>query len=130
MAKCQRGQPLTLGKGESAVADRGQHAVIPGGSTTTATLGWFLAAARTIDGPADVDLLDAFVDIGAGVHGLGERVKVDHHQFERGDPELFERRGVLRLAQVCQQPGVHPRVQCLDPAVEHLREAGHLFDRL
>ena len=46
------GQALALREREAAAADRGQHgAVAAPGSTTTATLGWFFAAARTIDGP-------------------------------------------------------------------------------
>ena len=55
------------------------------GSTTTATLSWFFAAARTIAGPADVDLLDALVRRGARRDRLGERVEVRHQQVERRD---------------------------------------------
>lgn len=77
--------------------------------------------------PADVDLLDALVDAGAGVDGLAERIQVDDDQFERRDAELFERRGVLGFAEIGEQAGVHPRVQRLDPAVEHLGEAGQLL---
>ena len=45
----------------------------------------------------------------------------------RRDAELLEGGGVLRFAQIRQQAGVHPRVQGLDPAVEHLRETGQLL---
>lgn len=68
---------------------------------------------------ADVDLFDAFVDAGAGVDGFGERIQVDDDELEGGDAELLERRGVFGFAQIRQQSGVHARVQCLDPAVEH-----------
>ncbi len=77
--------------------------------------------------PADVDLFDALVDARAGVDGFAERIQVDDDQFERRDPELLERRGVLGFAQIGQQAGMHSRVQCLDPAVEHLGEAGQFF---
>ena len=79
--------------------------------------------------PADVDLFHALVDAGTGVHGLGERVQVDHHEFERRDAEFLERRDVLGLALIGQQPGVHVGVQRLDAAVEHLGEAGDVLDR-
>ena len=58
-----------------------------------------------------------------------ERVQVDDHEFERRDAEFLERRDVLGFALIGQQAGMHPRVQCLDPAVEHLGEAGELLDR-
>ena len=58
---------------------------------------------------------------------LGERVQVDDDEVERRDAELVERGDVLGLAGVGEQPGVHPRVQGLDPAVENLRESGDLL---
>ena len=97
------------------------------GEVTMATLGWFLAAARTIDGPADVDLLDALVGAGARGDGLGEGVEVAHHEVERLDAELLELRHVGLEAAVGEDPGVHARVQRLDPAVEALGEAGEVL---
>ena len=44
-------------------------------------------------------------------------------------PELGELVAVRLQPQVGQQAGVHLRVQGLDPAVQALREAGHLLDR-
>ena len=46
------GQPLPLREGEAAAAHggRARRRTAPG-EVTTATLGWFFAAARTIDGP-------------------------------------------------------------------------------
>lgn len=82
--------------------------------------------------PADVDLLDAFVDACARVDRLAERIQVDDDQFERGDPELLEGLGVLGFPKVGEQVGVHPRMQGLDAAVEHLgesREFLHASDR-
>ena len=80
---------------------------------------------------ADVDLLDALVGRRAGLHGLPERVEVDDDELERLDPELVELGEVVGLAGVGEDPGVHPRVEGLDPALEALGEAGevgHLGD--
>ena len=77
---------------------------------------------------ADVDLLDALVDVGAGVDGFGERIQVDDHEFERGDAEFGQRRNMFGFALIGEQAGMHVRVQGLDPAVEHLGEAGDLLD--
>ena len=44
-------QPLALVEREPAVADRGEHVGVALRRVTTATVGWFFAAARTIDGP-------------------------------------------------------------------------------
>lgn len=55
-------------------------------------------------GAADVDLLDALVLGGAGGHGLGEGVQVDHDQVERFDPEVGELGPVGLQPQVGQDP--------------------------
>ena len=81
-----------------------------------------------MDGPADVDLLDALVRARTGGHRLGERVEVDDHELERLDAELGELLRVLGTAEVGEDPGVHPRVQGLDPAVEALGEPGEVLD--
>lgn len=94
---------------------------------TTAALGWFFGGGPHHRRPADINLLDAVVDTGAGFDGLAERIQVDYNEFESLDPELLEGRGVLGLAQVSQQPGMHSWVQCLDPAIEHLGKAGQLL---
>ena len=74
----------------------------------------------------DVDLLYYVLRGSARSYCLGERVEVDHDQVERLDPVLGERREVVGLALVGQDPGVDPRVQRLDPALQHLRETGHV----
>src|SRR5699024_240847 len=60
---------------------------------------------------ADVDLLDAGVEVGAGGDGRGERVQVHHDQLERLDAEVVELREVVVLAGVGEDPGVDARVQ-------------------
>ena len=117
---------LSFSEREAARATAASTPSYPSGSTTTATLGWFLAAARHRRA-ADVDLLDALVLARTGFDGLGERVEVDHHQLERGDAELLQREC---SGCGCRPAGrVHPRMQGLDAAVEHLGETGDIFHR-
>ena len=127
--KCQGRQLFSLGKGESAAAHRGEHTVIAERVGHHRHAGMVLRRRPHHRRAADVDLLDALVDARAGVDRLAERIQVDHYQLERRDPEFFERRGVLGLAQIGEQPGVHARVQGLDPAVEHLGKTGDLLHR-
>ena len=123
------GQPLALLEGEPAGGDRGQHLVVATpGEVTMATDGWFFAAARTMDGPADVDLLDALVGARAGRDGLAERVEVGDDEVERLDAELGELLDVGVEAAVGEDAGVHLGVQRLDAAVEALGEPGQVLD--
>ena len=69
---------------------------------------------------ADVDELDRRVG--------RERVEVAHDEVDEADSQPVERVEVSRLRTVGQDPSVDPRVECLDPAVEHLGRAGHLGD--
>jgi hypothetical protein len=68
---------------------------------------------------ADVDGLD--------LRTLLERVEVRHDEFERQDAVQVEVVPVLVVTEVGEQTAVNLRVQCLHPAVEHLRRAGHLL---
>ena len=102
------------------------------GLVTTATLPWFLAAARTIAGPPMSICSMISGGGGAGRDRLLERVQVGDQELERRDAELRQLAFVVGVASVGQQPRVNPRVQRLDPAVEALGEAGevlHLGDR-
>ena len=74
----------------------------------------------------DVDLLDGIGLVGAGAHGVGERVQVDDHQVERLDAELLELLGVLGVGHISQNAGVNVRVQRLDAAVEAFGESGDI----
>jgi hypothetical protein len=77
----------------------------------------------------DVDLLDDLVESDArALHGRGERVQVDHDQLEGRDPGLDDRLAVGRQASIGQDPAVDPRVERLDPPVQHLGEAGDRRD--
>jgi hypothetical protein len=77
---------------------------------------------------ADVDLLDRLRGSGPGGDGLRERVEVRHQELERRDAEGLERSYVPGVVLVGQQAGVDPRVERLDPPVEHLGELGDLLD--
>ena len=74
---------------------------------------------------ADVDLLDQRVERDPGSLGRRlERVEVDHDELERGDARRDQLLAMVRAAAVRQDPRVDPRVERLDPAVEHLGDAG------
>ncbi len=93
-----------------------------------ATLGWFLAAARTIEGPpmsicsthSSGEAPDATV--------CGEGVEVGDDEVEGLDLELRELPDVGLEAAVGQDAGVDAGVQRLDAAVEALGEAGEVLD--
>ena len=107
--------------------ERSEDPVVVGpGRTTIATLAWFLAAARTIDGPpmSISSMSSSTVDAGP-LERVCERIEVDDDEVERRDGGLGKLVTVLGQASVGQDPGVDPRVEGLDPAVEHLREPGH-----
>ena len=76
---------------------------------------------------ADIDLLHALLRRGAAGGGLLERVQVGHEQLERGDLTLAELLAVRGLPHVGEQPGVHRRMEGLDPAVEALGKAGQVL---
>ena len=129
MPKGQRRQLLSLVEREPAGADRREHTVVAERIHDHRNTGMVLRGGSHHRRAADVDLLDAFIDIGSRIHRLGEWIQVDDHQFERRDAEVLQRGDVLHLALIGKQACVHVRVQCLDPPVEHLGEAGDLFHR-
>ena len=78
---------------------------------------------------ADVDLLDERVELDARPRGGGrERVEVDDDELERRDGGGHELAPVVGEPAVGEDPAVDPRMERLDPPVEHLREAGHRGD--
>ena len=129
MPEGQRRQLLPLVEREPACPHRGQHTVVSERVDDYRDAGVVLRGGAHHRRAADVDLLDALVDAGAGVDGLGERVQVDDHEFECFDAEFGQRRNMLWFTKIGEQTGMHMRVQGLYPAVEHLGEAGDLFDR-
>jgi hypothetical protein len=79
------------------------------GSTTTATLAWFLAAPRTMAGRR-CRSARALVRLGARGDRLRERVEVHDHQVEGRDAELVELGDVVLEPPVGEQARVRPPV--------------------
>ena len=81
--------------------------------------------------PADVDLLDGlFRSDSWPQHGLDERVQVAADEIDLPEPMLRQRIEVLLLVASGQDARVHPRMQRLDAAIHHLREARQLAHSL
>ena len=77
---------------------------------------------------ADVDVLDAGAEIGAGFHRLLEGVQVHDDHVDHLDAVLGGFGHVLGVVALRQKPAVHHRVQGLHAAVHHLGEMRHLVD--
>jgi hypothetical protein len=96
------------------------------GSTTTATRSWFFAAARSIAGPADVDVLDR-LGIGrrwrAALTVCSKGIEVDHHEVNRRDAVLGHDR-IVDCRAWASSAAVDLRMQRLHAAVHDLGEAG------
>jgi hypothetical protein len=74
---------------------------------------------------ADINVLDGVLkgDVRLGHRGF-KRIEIHAHQVDRRQPVLLHDRLVLGVAPQVEQSRVHLWVQGLDPAVQHLREAG------
>jgi hypothetical protein len=59
---------------------------------------------------------------------LSKWVQVDDHQVDEADALARERRQIVRMIAAREDAAVDRRVQRLDAAVHHLREAGHVGD--
>ena len=72
------------------------------------------------------------VEVGALRDGLLERIEIHHQQVDRADAVRLHRAGVVLVVADREQAAMHLRMQGLDAAVHHLREAGELrhFDDL
>ena len=78
---------------------------------------------------ADVDVLDRIFQRHAGLgDGGGERVEIHADQVDGRDAVFFDGRQVFRQVATGEDAAVHLRVQGLDAAVEHFREAGVVAD--
>ncbi len=74
--------------------------------------------------PADIDLFDRLVLGCAARDRFPERIEVRHNEVERLNVEFRERLGVLDVAQISEEAGMHAWMQCLDPSAEDLGETG------
>jgi len=83
-------------------------------------------------GPADVDVLHAFVVRCALGHGRAERVQVDHDKVDGRAADLLELLIVFKAGKLAHEDAaVHARMQGLDAAVHDLGrvcELGHVLD--
>ena len=123
-----RRQRCALGQRETAPRNGGEHVLVARRIDDDCD-GWVILGSRAHHRRAtDVDLLDAFVRGGAAGDGVGERIQVDDHQLERLHAQFFELLEMLGPTGIGADTGVHPRMQCLDPAVESFGESGEILD--
>ncbi len=91
---------------------------------TIATLAWFLAAARTMDGPPMSISSTSSSNVTPGAAGgRGERVEIHDDEVERGDPCGEQGFAVAGPPAIGEESAVNPGVERLDPPVEHLAES-------
>ena len=121
------GQATALGQGEAPSLQGGRHLAVGVGRGDHGHARVVLGSGAHHGGAADVDLLDAGVEGGAGGHGAGEGVEVDHHQVDGGHAQLLQLAHVLGLAAVGQDTGVDAGVEGLDAALQALGEVGDLL---
>ena len=79
-------------------------------------------------GAADVDVLDAGLEVGALRDRRLERIEVDDQEIDRPDAVCAHRRGVVLVVADREQAAMHLGMQRLHAAVHHLGKAGELGD--
>mmetsp|Transcript_9195 Transcript_9195/g.27986 ORF Transcript_9195/g.27986 Transcript_9195/m.27986 type:complete len:236 (+) Transcript_9195:1226-1933(+) len=81
-------------------------------------------------GATNVDVLDAHLErwLGAGCDRLAEGIKIDDDQVDGLDVVRRDGLHVRLVAADREDAAVHCRVQRLNAAVEHLREASHVLN--
>ena len=100
------GEPAALLQGEPLPRGRGCDLGIARGRGDDGDRRVVLRGRAHHRGPADVDLLDALVETGAGGGCPLEGVEVAHHQVEGGDAQVGQLGSVAGFALVGQDPGV------------------------
>ena len=79
--------------------------------------------------PADVDVLDQFIEGDAGLsRSFFEGVEIHHHHVDGSDAVFGDSRYVFGIFAAMQDAAVNFGVQSLDSAVEHLGESGEVGD--
>ena len=79
---------------------------------------------------SDVDRLHRFGVVGAGCDGLDEGVKIDDHEIDQLQLAVGKLLQVARFVASREDPGVHIRVQGLDPAIQHLGKSRQFLKRM
>ena len=120
-------QVEALGVGQAAGLQAFDHLTIVVGVDHDGDVLVVLRRAADHGRAADIDVLDG---VGQGAarlgHGGGEGVEIDRHEVDRGDAMLAHHRAVQITA--AENAAVDLRVQGLDPAVHHFREASVVGD--
>jgi hypothetical protein len=75
---------------------------------------------------ADIDILDALLEIRALVDGCFERIEIDDQQVDRRDTVVLHRFRMVGIVANREQTAMHLGMQGLDSAVHHFRKAGQL----
>ena len=76
--------------------------------------------------PADVDVLDDFLERRAARHRRFERIKIDDDEIDGRDAVLFHFGDVLGIVAQSENAAVDFRMQSFHPAIHHLGKAGEL----
>ena len=76
--------------------------------------------------PADIDVLDAIVEVGAARGRPLERIEIDHHKIDRLDAMRAHRLHVGGVVADGEQAAMDSGMECFDAAVHHLGKAGDL----
>ena len=79
-------------------------------------------------GPADVDVLDAGLEIGSSRDGLFERIEIDHEQINRPNALRPHGGGMFSVVADREQAAMDLGMQSLDAAIHHLRKASDVGD--
>ena len=117
-SRCRR-RPTPRSRRAGSRSDRGR---------TTHTAPWFFAAARIIAGPPMSIASITSSRVAAPRGDAPERVQVDGDEVDRLDAELGERAWTPCVVAPREEGAVHPGVQRLDAALEHLRDTGDRLD--
>ncbi len=75
--------------------------------------------------PADIDILDAIVEVGAARGRPLERIEIDHHKIDRLDVVGAHRLHMGGVVADREQTAMDGGMERLDAAVHHLGKAGH-----
>ena len=127
------------GLGREALAEResrrtavriqlGQQSVIVAGIGETSDVRVVLGCGAHHRRPADVDILDDRVAVGAALQRLQEWVEVDDDEIDRPDSVLLHCRRMFGIVAHAEKAAVHLRVQGLHAPVHHFGKAGQLAD--
>ena len=123
------GQPAAGGQGESAFAHGGGDIAVVIMAGDNGDGGVVLGGGAHHGGAADVDLLDAGVEGGAGGDGIGEGVEIDDDQVDGSHAQGLELVEMVGLTAISEDTGMDCRMEGLDSALKALGETGDLLHR-